>query len=379
MGFKNEVIKFAALAMIALGAGPLGAALWQWSTTPASNTNSDPTINWSVGMAPSAVSPSARAMMARIAEYRDDTSGALASTGGPVTFAVTTNASAGGNPFCPSGGVPANGTQIALTLNALNGTNPTLTVDGCSAEPIQQSTGTAPAPSAMLAGSPYRFTFSTANTAWMLQNGPSNVVPIGGLIPYVGTGNAPAGYIYPVGQCLSQTTQGALYALMGSPGVGSCSAGQFNAPDVRGRVVAMLDSFAGQYGGAGRLTSSANGCGTAMSSLNAACANGNESTALTTAALPAYTPSGSIGNGAITTTTSSSVTNGVVGENQTSQWQYAGFDSQDNICCFTIGITSSSSSSQAASSFTGNAQGGSSSPFPRVMPTIGEQYIMRIN
>jgi len=44
---------------------------WKWSRTASSNATADNTVNWAEGMAPSAVNDSARAMMARLAEWRD--------------------------------------------------------------------------------------------------------------------------------------------------------------------------------------------------------------------------------------------------------------------------------------------------------------------
>jgi hypothetical protein len=44
-------------------------ALWQWSTTAANNATADPSINWQEGQAPSTVNDSARAMMAAVATW----------------------------------------------------------------------------------------------------------------------------------------------------------------------------------------------------------------------------------------------------------------------------------------------------------------------
>lgn len=44
-------------------------ALYQWSTTAASNATADPSINWQEGQAPSTVNDSARAMMAAVATW----------------------------------------------------------------------------------------------------------------------------------------------------------------------------------------------------------------------------------------------------------------------------------------------------------------------
>ena len=56
-------------------------AFWKWSRTASSNASADNTINWAEGMAPSAVNDSARAMMARTAEWRDDISGTITTAG----------------------------------------------------------------------------------------------------------------------------------------------------------------------------------------------------------------------------------------------------------------------------------------------------------
>src|SRR5579883_736083 len=51
--------------------------LYKWSLTASANATADSSINWAEGMAPSAVNDSARAMMARIAEWRNDISGTI--------------------------------------------------------------------------------------------------------------------------------------------------------------------------------------------------------------------------------------------------------------------------------------------------------------
>src|SRR5580692_4709006 len=77
-------LEFIILLLIALGAGPLSAAVFQWSTTAANNGNADPSINWSEGQAPSSINDSARAMMAAIAVARQDWQ-ANNTTGGSAT------------------------------------------------------------------------------------------------------------------------------------------------------------------------------------------------------------------------------------------------------------------------------------------------------
>ena len=66
-------------------------AFWKWSRTASSNATADSTINWAEGMAPSAVNDSARAMMARLAEWRDDVSGTITTGGTSTAYTVTSN------------------------------------------------------------------------------------------------------------------------------------------------------------------------------------------------------------------------------------------------------------------------------------------------
>jgi len=124
-----------ALILLAAGAQPASSAYWQWSKTPASNAGADPTINWAEGMSPSSVNDSARAMMARSAEQRDDMSGLLVTSGSATAYAVTTNQG-----LCPTPAtVPTNGQALTVTVNVTNGANPTFAPDGCTAadpEPI---------------------------------------------------------------------------------------------------------------------------------------------------------------------------------------------------------------------------------------------------
>ena len=67
------------------------SGLQTWSKTAGSNATADSSINWAEGQAPSSINDSARAMMARIAEWRDDISGALTTSGSSTAYAVSSN------------------------------------------------------------------------------------------------------------------------------------------------------------------------------------------------------------------------------------------------------------------------------------------------
>lgn len=163
------------LAALMLASAPANAACWQWSKTASANATADPSINWSEGMAPSAVNDSARAMMARLAECRDDLSGFLLTTGTATSYAVTTNQGTLASP-------PGDGQSLALRLNVTSGTAPVLSADGGTSYPIQTSPGTAVAAGVLVAGTPYRVTFNLASLAWVLQDFYATTVAPGSIV-----------------------------------------------------------------------------------------------------------------------------------------------------------------------------------------------------
>lgn len=272
----GRFFQIAALIMIAAGAQPAYSAFWQWSKTAATNATADPTINWAEGMSPSSVNDSARAMMARAAEYRDDISGALTLGGTSTVYTLTTNQGLNAT--------PTTGQMIAFKPNVTNGSAATLTTDGGTAWPLQSTAGTALPSGSILAGTPYRASFS--GTAWVLEGGYGNpyAVPLGGLLAST-IGTAPnSNFILPAGQCISTTTYATYWVAMGSPASGACAGGEFAVIDMRGRLPLALDNLNGTA--ANRYTSSGTGCGTAMTSIGAVCANAAESSSVLQANLP---------------------------------------------------------------------------------------------
>ena len=89
-------------------------AFWKWSRTASSNATADNTVNWAEGMAPSAVNDSARAMMARLAEWRDDVSGTITTAGSSTAYTVASNQ--GFDNFADM-----NGAMIAFVPHTTNG------------------------------------------------------------------------------------------------------------------------------------------------------------------------------------------------------------------------------------------------------------------
>lgn len=277
--FRSEVIKFAVLLAVAIGAGPATAAFWQWSKTAANNATVDPSINWAEGMSPSSVNDSARAMMARAAEYRDDISGALVTTGTNTVYALTTNQGLAAT--------PTNGQMLAFVPHLTNGAAPVIQSDGGNTYPLQSSPGVGIGAGTLSAGTPYRMSFNLTAGAWVLEAGYASPysISLGGLM--VSTADTPpnSSFIIPAGQCISRTTYATYFALVGIK-FGACDGSTtFAAPDLRGRLFAGLDNLNGTP--ASRITNVATGCGVDFTAVGAVC--GAQSQTLTTAQIPAHT------------------------------------------------------------------------------------------
>lgn len=356
---KRRVIEFLVLAMLAVGAGPGGAAIWQWSLTPGNNATADPSINWAEGMSPSSVNDSARAMMSVIAAWRQDISGFNQTAGTSTAYTLTSSEG-----FDTAAHM--SGAVFSVFFHAQNGINPTLNVDGVGAFPIRTDTVNAVPAGAIGLGSGMpsaTVVFSNPTSSFILQNYYNNIynIPLGAYIESSVSSPPNSNFVAADGRCISRTTYAAYFSLV-STTYGVCDGTTtFGVPDRQGRVPAMLD------GGTGRLTNAATGCGSAFTALGATCANGTQSQTLVTLNLPPYTPSGTIGNGTFTITT----------------------PMKD--CCSGIGVIGTWASGpnggtasnqnvpySGAMAFTGTPMGGASQPLPSVQPTYGVNVFVRV-
>lgn len=344
----KQFIFVAGLLMIAAGAQPVWASIWQWSTTAASNATADPSINWQENMAPSAVNDSARAMMAAIAAWRNDISGTNTTGGTASAYTLTTSEGVSTT--------PSNGQMISFIAHAGNNASATLQVDGGNTYPIWLN-GAPLGTGTITASAPYRVAFSASNSAWLLEGGLNNPynVPLGGIV-WTTLATAPnSSFASANGQCISATTYSAYWVALGSPASGICAGGQFQLIDLRGRTVAGLDTLPGSIA-ANRMTSAATGCGVAFTTMGAVCTE-NQSTTLVTANLPPYTPSG---------TNAPSVVNAT---SNASGLTAGGAISAGGGTITTLAQTITGTA--AAQVWTGFPMGGTSTPFSRVQPTMG--------
>lgn len=144
------------------------ASIYDWSKTAGDNDTSDSAINWQENQIPSTVNNSARQMMGREAEFRDDISGALVSTNTSNAYSVTANSA-----FTTL----ADGRVVAFRANANNSGAATLNVNSIGSKAIRynSASGDAALSANMIrSGGVYVVRYSTVadggTGAWILQN-----------------------------------------------------------------------------------------------------------------------------------------------------------------------------------------------------------------
>ena len=247
--------------------------LYTWSKTAANNATADSTINWAEGQAPSSVNDSARATMAAIAKFRDDTNGSIATGGASTAYTVTSN-----QVFDTLAHLDKQ--ELTITPHVSCGSAPTLSVDSLGVKPVYNANGVAAGPGDMVANVPLRVTYSNSSGLFQIQGAPG--VPSGTPVAFAGSA-APNGFLLCGGQAVSRTTYAVLFAVIGTTyGTGDGST-TFNLPDLRGRLPAGVDNMGGTA--ANRLTSG--GSGIAGTTLGAS--GGEETHTLATAEMPSHT------------------------------------------------------------------------------------------
>lgn len=142
----------------------MASGVSSWSTTAATNATADSTINWAEGMAPSAVNDSARAMMARVADWRDSLNGTNATTGGTTAYVLTSD---------QTFAALAAGLEVAFQINATNTGTTTLNVDSLGAKPLRSAAGVELLAGSLYIGAVYRATYFTSNSGeWLIHGYP---------------------------------------------------------------------------------------------------------------------------------------------------------------------------------------------------------------
>ncbi len=249
-------------------------AFWAWSKTAASNATADSTINWSEGQSPSSVNDSARAQMARTAEWRDDISGTITTAGTSTAYTIASN-----QIFDTLAHM--NGAMIAFVPHTTCGATVTVNVDGLGAKPLRSAPSVELSSGVLIAGTPYICTYNNSDGVFYLQNFYSLpfAIPVGGMMPYIGSTAPNSNFVIPIGQAISRTTYATLFALTSTTyGIGDGTT-TFNVPDLRGRTTFQIDS-----GGSGKITvAGGNSDGTVLGGTG-----GAQNHTMTTAEMPAH-------------------------------------------------------------------------------------------
>lgn len=210
-----------------------------WSKTASSNATADSTVNWAEGQPPSSVNDSARAMMARLSEYRDDIAGAIATGGTSTAYTVTSNQA-----FDTLAHM--DGKVIAFTPHTTNGATATLNVDGLGAKPLRPAPSVELQSGVLIQGTPYIALYNNSDAVFYLRGvGAAPGIPLGASIDYWGT-SAPSTYFaLAYGQAISRTTYATLFSLYSTTYGSGDGSTTFNIPDLRGRVIAGKDDMGG--------------------------------------------------------------------------------------------------------------------------------------
>jgi microcystin-dependent protein len=258
--------------------------VFQWSKTAALNASADPSVNYAEGQVPSSLNDSARNAMTSVANFRDDISGAIVTTGTSAAYIVSSNQ--GFDTLAHF-----HGQVIAFTPHTTNAAGPvTMTVDGFANLPLRTAPSTELVAGMLIHGTPYTATYNNTDGALYLQGffgNPYNI-PIGGVLPYIAFGTPNSSFAFPSGQAISRATYAELFSLISTAyGVGDGST-TFNVPDLRGRVLAGNDAMGGIR--AGRLTTAYFGQDAAFNGA----VGGLESHLLTTAEIPSHTHANSL-------------------------------------------------------------------------------------
>lgn len=132
---------------------------YDWSTTASNNGAADSNINWAEFQDPSTVNDSARAMMARVAEWRNDIAPKRSSTGSANAYAVTSEA--GGS------GTYRDGEIVAFIADRANTASCTLNVNARGAKAFRPAVGVAFQSGEIQANQPIFAFYREASDEWL--------------------------------------------------------------------------------------------------------------------------------------------------------------------------------------------------------------------
>ena len=171
-------------------------SIYKWSLTPGDNDDADSAVNWRENQLPDTINDSARAMMMRVAEFREDLTGGIVTTGTVPAYLLTTKAAFDSL---------SDGRWFTCRVHATNPSGTaTLNVNGLGARSIRKFgiTGDLPVAAGDLQlGGLYQFMYATSANGgaggWVISNpstGPSGLAFPAGTIMLFIQAAAPAGW-----------------------------------------------------------------------------------------------------------------------------------------------------------------------------------------
>lgn len=339
------------------------SGMWTWSQTAATNQNSDSAIGWSEGQAPSTVNDSARAMMAVLAKWRDDISGATVTGGSSTAYTLST--------FSAFDSLAhMSGNLVGFTPHTTNGATVTLNCDSLGAKPLRPAPGVELFGGELIEGTPYCAVYDNSDQVWYLQGGIGNPnaysIPLGSGIDFWGDTAPSSIFAFPYGQAISRSIYSSLYTLFGTKYGSGDGSTTFNLPDCRGRFVAKKDNMGGT--GAGRMQSGNGG----VDGATLGASGGADTKTLTASQIPSITSSVSVsvsGSCAVVLPVRQGGESGVQ-INDAVQIAYSNLVSVGN-----IGPAGTFSGTGSGSATSNNTSGAAHSIMP---PTIVANYILRV-
>lgn len=256
--------------------------LYKWSQIAAADATADASINWQEGQAPSSINDSARAMMAAVAKYRDDLTGAVVTGGTSTGYSVSS--------FQVFESLSRlNGQTIAFTPHVTNGATVTLNVDGLGAKPLRSAPATELLAGMLIQGTPYTCTYSNTDAVFYLRDfyvSPYSV-PLGSSIDYWGSSAPNSAFALAYGQAISRSVYASLFSLFSTAYGSGDGSTTFNIPDLRGRVTAGKDDMGGSA--SGRLTTANGG----IDGVVLGASGGSQNVTLAANQIPSLTSNGS--------------------------------------------------------------------------------------
>lgn len=183
-----------------------------WSTTAASNANSDVNQNWAEGQTPASLNNSARALLAALAAFYD-------TLGGGITYGGSANAYTATNASVGAWSAYAEGLIIGLEANHSNTGAATINVDALGAKSIVKGASTALVANDIISGGFYLLRYDGTN--FQLIGGPGSEVA---KQPLDATLTALAALSWSSGNALVQFTAADTVSLTLAPSVTSITA-----------------------------------------------------------------------------------------------------------------------------------------------------------